>query len=128
MHRQKDNYLYYESLSDSGTFQFLHNKDYFKMPKSSSNFSLARDKQLAVTVTRSCWALWDTSTGRLLAQLADAPLGAIVTHAIITPTGDNVLTAESGNVVIWDTPEQQVCGFFLKSITFLFYRSLVKLG
>lgn len=71
-------------------------------------FSLARDKCLAVTVTRSCWGLWDTSTGKLLAQLAEAPLGAIVTHAVITPSGDNVITAESGNVIIWDTPEKQV--------------------
>lgn len=70
--------------------------------------SLARDKQLAVTVTRSCWGLWDTGTGKLLAQLAEAPLGAIVTQAVITPTGDNVITAESGNVVIWDTQEKQV--------------------
>lgn len=73
--------------------------------------SLARDKNLAVTATRSCWGLWDTSTGKLLAQLADAPLGAIVTHAVITPTGDNVITAESGNVVIWDLLEKQVLFF-----------------
>lgn len=70
--------------------------------------SLARDQHLAVTVTRSCWGLWDTRAGKLLAQLADAPLGAIVTHAVITPSGENVVTAESGNVVIWDTPERQV--------------------
>ena len=73
-----------------------------------STSSLARDQQLAVTVTRSCWGLWDTRAGKLLAQLADAPLGAIVTHAVITPSGENVVTAESGNVVIWDTPERQV--------------------
>lgn len=83
-------------------------------------FSLARDKQLAVTVTRSCWGLWDTSTGKLLAQLADAPLGAIVTHAVVTPTGDNVVTAESGNVVIWDIAEQQVLvGNKFKSNTYI---------
>lgn len=29
-------------------------------------------------------------------------------HAVITPTGENVLTAESGNVVIWDLAEKQV--------------------
>lgn len=59
-------------------------------------------------MTRSCWGLWDTSNGKLLAQLADAPLGAIVTHAVITPTGEHVVTAESGNVIIWDTVEKQV--------------------
>ncbi|XP_052753046.1 NACHT and WD repeat domain-containing protein 2 [Galleria mellonella] len=87
-------------------FEQVHKIDRQELPIDS--ISLARDKPLAVTVTRSCWGLWDTSTGRLLAQLADAPLGAIVTHAVITPTGDNVITAESGNVVIWDTPEKQV--------------------
>ncbi|XP_026317171.1 NACHT and WD repeat domain-containing protein 2 [Hyposmocoma kahamanoa] len=87
-------------------FEQVHKIDRQELPIDS--ISLARDKQLAVTVTRSCWGLWDTSTGRLLAQLADAPLGAIVTHAVITPTGENVLTAESGNVVIWDLVEKQV--------------------
>ncbi|CAH2243694.1 jg8754 [Pararge aegeria aegeria] len=87
-------------------FEQVHKIDRQELPIDS--ISLARDQQLAVTVTRSCWGLWDTSTGRLLAQLADAPLGAIVTHAVITPTGDNVITAESGNVVMWDTPEKQV--------------------
>ncbi|KAJ0171169.1 hypothetical protein K1T71_013368 [Dendrolimus kikuchii] len=86
-------------------FEQVHKIDRQELPIDS--ISLARDKQLAVTVTRSCWGLWDTSTGKLLAQLAEAPLGAIVTHAVITPTGDNVVTAESGNVVIWDTPEKQ---------------------
>ncbi|CAK1595571.1 unnamed protein product [Parnassius mnemosyne] len=87
-------------------FEQVHKIDRQELPIDS--ISLAKDKQLAVTVTRSCWGLWDTSTGRLLAQLADAPLGAIVTHAVITPAGDSVITAESGNVVIWDIAEKQV--------------------
>ncbi|XP_013168603.1 PREDICTED: NACHT and WD repeat domain-containing protein 2 [Papilio xuthus] len=87
-------------------FEQVHKIDRQELPIDA--ISLARDKQLAVTVTRSCWGLWDTSSGRLLAQLADAPLGAIVTHAVITPVGDNVVTAESGNVVIWDIAEKQV--------------------
>ncbi|CAB3255055.1 unnamed protein product [Arctia plantaginis] len=86
-------------------FEQVHKIDRQELPIDS--ISLARDKCLAVTVTRSCWGLWDTSTGKLLAQLAEAPLGAIVTHAVITPSGDNVITAESGNVIIWDTPEKQ---------------------
>ncbi|KAF9823507.1 hypothetical protein SFRURICE_011360 [Spodoptera frugiperda] len=85
-------------------FEQVHKIDRQELPIDS--ISLARDKCLAVTVTRSCWGLWDTSTGKLLAQLAEAPLGAIVTHAVITPSGDNVVTAESGNIVIWDTVEK----------------------
>ncbi|CAG4962206.1 unnamed protein product [Colias eurytheme] len=87
-------------------FEQVHKIDRQELPIDS--VSLARDKPLAVTVTRSCWGLWDTRTGRLLAQLADAPLGAIVTHAVITPSGDHVVTAESGNVVMWDVVDQQV--------------------
>ncbi|GBP66180.1 NACHT and WD repeat domain-containing protein 2 [Eumeta japonica] len=70
-------------------------------------FRLARDKQLAVSVTRSCWGLWNTENGKLLAQMADAPLGAIVTYAMITPNGDHVVTAESGYVIVWDTVEKK---------------------
>ncbi|XP_053618962.1 NACHT and WD repeat domain-containing protein 2 [Plodia interpunctella] len=87
-------------------FEQVHKIDRQELPIDS--ISLARDQRLAATATRSCWGLWDTSTGKLIAQLADAPLGAIVTHAVITPSGENVITAESGNVVIWDTPEKQV--------------------
>ncbi|CAH0599180.1 unnamed protein product [Chrysodeixis includens] len=86
-------------------FEQVHKIDRQELPIDS--ISLARDKQLAVTVTRSCWGLWDTSNGKLLGQLAEAPLGAIVTHAVITPSGDNVVTAESGNVIIWDIVERQ---------------------
>ncbi|XP_022837099.1 NACHT and WD repeat domain-containing protein 2 [Spodoptera litura] len=85
-------------------FEQVHKIDRQELPIDS--ISLARDKCLAVTVTRSCWGLWNTSTGKLLAQLAEAPLGAIVTHAVITPSGDNVVTAESGNIVIWDVVEK----------------------
>ncbi|XP_048000249.1 NACHT and WD repeat domain-containing protein 2-like [Leguminivora glycinivorella] len=87
-------------------FEQVHKIDRQELPIDAQ--SLARDQHLAATVTRSCWGLWDTSTGHLLAQLADAPLGAIVTHAVITPNGENVVTAESGNVIIWDTQEKQV--------------------
>ncbi|XP_063370018.1 NACHT and WD repeat domain-containing protein 2 [Cydia amplana] len=87
-------------------FEQVHKIDRQELPIDAQ--SLARDQRLAATVTRSCWGLWDTSTGHLLAQLADAPLGAIVTHAVITPSGENVVTAESGNVIIWDTQEKQV--------------------
>ncbi|CAG5058300.1 unnamed protein product [Parnassius apollo] len=90
-------------LTQSNSFIISNNNTF-----AVAGVSLAKDKQLAVTVTRSCWGLWDTSTGRLLAQLADAPLGAIVTHAVITPAGDSVITAESGNVVIWDIAEKQI--------------------
>ena len=49
------------------------------------SISLCQSAGLAVTVTRGCVGVWDMQIGRLIARLADSPLGAIVTHAAITP-------------------------------------------
>ncbi|EEB13481.1 conserved hypothetical protein [Pediculus humanus corporis] len=57
---------------------------------------------IAVTVTRSCVGVWDLMIGKLLARLADSPLGAIVTHAVITQNGRYIISAESGNIIIWN--------------------------
>ena len=46
--------------------------------------SLAPKQPLAITVTRNCVGIWNVKLGRLVARLADSPLGAIVTHAEIT--------------------------------------------
>lgn len=51
------------------------------------NESISQSAGIAVTVTRSCVGVWDILVGRLISQLADSPLGAIVTHALITPDG-----------------------------------------
>ncbi|XP_064214500.1 NACHT and WD repeat domain-containing protein 2 isoform X2 [Tribolium castaneum] len=70
--------------------------------------SLSDDLSLAVTVTRNCVGVWDLRIGKLMAKLADSPLGAIVTHAIITPDGKYIISAESGNFLIWLRLTQQV--------------------
>jgi len=57
---------------------------------------------LAATVTRGCVGIWDINTGRLIQQLANNLLGAIVTHALITPDGKYVVCSESGNLLIWN--------------------------
>jgi hypothetical protein len=48
-------------------------------------------------------------TGKLIDKLADSPLGAIVTHAMISKSGKHVITAESGHVLVWDLFESSVC-------------------
>ncbi|KAL3270705.1 hypothetical protein HHI36_021233 [Cryptolaemus montrouzieri] len=63
--------------------------------------SLSNDLSLAVTVTRNCVGVWNLRIGKLIAKLADSPLGAIVTHASITPSGRYIISAESGNFLIW---------------------------
>lgn len=50
-------------------------------------FSVCQEAGLAVTVTRGFVGVWDMQAGHLMSQLADSPLGAIVTNALITPSG-----------------------------------------
>lgn len=54
------------------------------------SISLSDNLSLAVTATRNCVGVWDLRIGKLVCKLADSPLGAIVTHAIITPDGKYV--------------------------------------
>lgn len=72
------------------------------------NISLSDDGELAVTVTRSCIGVWELKTGRLLARLADSPLGAIVTHAELTPNGRFIVSSETGKIIIWNRITEQV--------------------
>ncbi|KAI8121835.1 NACHT and WD repeat domain-containing protein 2 [Lucilia cuprina] len=71
------------------------------------NISLS-EVDLAVTVTRSCVGVWETRTGRLITKLADSPLGAIVTHAEITPDGRYIISSETGKFLIWNRVSEQV--------------------
>lgn len=63
---------------------------------------MSQNSGLAATVTRGCVGIWDINTGRLIQQLADNLLGAIVTHALITPDGKYIVCSESGNLLIWN--------------------------
>lgn len=72
------------------------------------NISLSNDGEIASTVTRSCIGAWELKTGRLLAKLADSPLGAIVTHAEITPNGKYIISSETGKLIIWNRLTEQV--------------------
>lgn len=72
------------------------------------SISLSKDLSLAVTATRNCVGVWDLRIGKLLAKLADSPLGAIVTHAQITKDGKYIVSAESGNFLIWHRLTEQV--------------------
>lgn len=61
-----------------------------------------------MTVTRSCVGVWETRSGRLITKLADSPLGAIVTHAEITPDGRYIISSETGKFLIWNRVSEQV--------------------
>ncbi|XP_055685545.1 NACHT and WD repeat domain-containing protein 2 [Lutzomyia longipalpis] len=72
------------------------------------SISLSQETDFAVTVTRGCVGVWDIRQGRLLAKLADSPLGAIVTHSEITPDGRYILSSETGKILIWNRVSEQV--------------------
>lgn len=73
-----------------------------------THFSLSKDGELAVTVTRSCVGIWEIRTGRLLSKLADSPLGAVVTHAEISPNSRYIISSETGKLLIWNRVTEQV--------------------
>ncbi|XP_073979529.1 NACHT and WD repeat domain-containing protein 2 isoform X2 [Rhodnius prolixus] len=72
------------------------------------SISVCQEAGLAVTVTRGFVGVWDIQAGHLISQLADSPLGAIVTHATITSTGKYIISAESGNFLVWNRITEQV--------------------
>ncbi|XP_059619516.1 NACHT and WD repeat domain-containing protein 2 [Phlebotomus argentipes] len=72
------------------------------------SISLSQETDFAVTVTRGCVGVWEIRQGRLLSKLADSPLGAIVTHAEITPDGRYILSSETGKILIWNRVSEQV--------------------
>lgn len=74
----------------------------------TENYFSLSEVDLAVTVTRSCVGVWETRTGRLITKLADSPLGAIVTHAEITPDGRYIISSETGKFLIWNRVSEQV--------------------
>uniref|UniRef100_A0A6P7FQL4 NACHT and WD repeat domain-containing protein 2 n=1 Tax=Diabrotica virgifera virgifera TaxID=50390 RepID=A0A6P7FQL4_DIAVI len=87
-------------------FETVHVIDRHELQVDS--ISLSDNLSLAVTATRNCVGVWDLRVGKLTAKLADSPLGAIVTQAIITPDGKYIMSAESGNILIWLRLTQQV--------------------
>ncbi|XP_039275654.1 NACHT and WD repeat domain-containing protein 2 [Nilaparvata lugens] len=87
------------------------------------SISICQASGIAVTVTRGSVGVWDLQIGRLITQLADSPLGAIVTHALITPDGRYIISSESGNVLVWNRLTEQVISKQeqpgIKQLTFL---------
>ncbi|XP_065565326.1 NACHT and WD repeat domain-containing protein 2-like isoform X3 [Artemia franciscana] len=87
-------------------FEQVHSIDRHELQIDS--ISLCESKELAVTVTRGCVGIWHLTTGKLVTRLADSPLGAIVTHAVVTKDGEYIISAESGNILIWNLPHKKV--------------------
>lgn len=71
------------------------------------NISLSQT-DMAATVTRGCLGVWNIRSGQLLTKLADSHLGAIVTHAEITPDGRLIVSSETGKLLFWNRVSEQV--------------------
>ncbi|CAL8088660.1 unnamed protein product [Orchesella dallaii] len=72
------------------------------------SISISPEAYIAATSTRNCVGVWDLRLGKLIGKLADSPLGAIVTHAVVTKSGRNIISAESGFLLIWNVHEGKV--------------------
>ena len=83
----------------------VHSIDRHEKP--IDNISLAGSAFIGATATRNCVGIWNLETGRLLKSLANSP-NAIVSHALITSDGQNMVSAESGHVLIWDIEREAV--------------------
>ncbi|UYV69119.1 NWD2 [Cordylochernes scorpioides] len=87
-------------------FEQVHAID--RMDSAIDSISMSSVQDLAITVTRNCVGVWNVITGKLLCKLADSPVGAIVTNAVITSDAKYIISAESGNLLYWDTEDGNV--------------------
>lgn len=78
----------------------------------------AAESSVVVTPTRSCIGVWNMKTGRLAKRLSNGS-HSIVTHAVVTRDGQYVISAESGNVVVWDVGSGTVVRMIDKSVEVL---------
>uniref|UniRef100_T1J835 NACHT domain-containing protein n=1 Tax=Strigamia maritima TaxID=126957 RepID=T1J835_STRMM len=87
-------------------FEQVHVIDRHDMPVNFISISPVTAR--AATATRNCTGIWSMRTGRLLYKLVDAPVGAIVTQALITCDGSHLVSLENDNFLIWHIDNQQV--------------------
>ncbi|KAG1670315.1 NACHT and WD repeat domain-containing protein 2 [Nymphon striatum] len=87
-------------------FEQVHAIDRHELPV--NDLSICSQFNIVVTVTRNCIGLWNLETGKLLAKLADNPVGAIISHAVITDDARFVVSVESGYIMTWKLETYQV--------------------
>lgn len=69
---------------------------------------LAANAYVGATTTRNCVGVWNLDTGRLMKTLATSAHSSIVTHSAITADAAYVISAESGNILLWDVTKEKV--------------------
>ncbi|XP_064648000.1 NACHT and WD repeat domain-containing protein 2-like [Lineus longissimus] len=79
-----------------------------RMEKPVDTISIAANAYVGATVARNCVGIWNLETGELKSTLAHTGASAIVSHALITANAEYVVSAESGNVLIWDVEKEKM--------------------
>ena len=70
--------------------------------------SIASSAFICATTTRNCVGIWNLENGKIIKTLANSAHSSIVTHSTITADSQYVVSAESGNVIIWDINREKV--------------------
>lgn len=73
-----------------------------------SDLSVSTLYNIVITITRSFIGLWNLQTGELLAKLADSPIGAIISHAVIASDARFIVSVESEHIMTWKLETYQV--------------------
>lgn len=85
-------------------FEQVHAIDRMELPIESIAFG----NEIAASVTRSSVGVWHLKTGKLVSSLAYSPIGAIVTHAVISLDGNKLVSVESNHIHVWDLRTSKV--------------------
>ena len=79
-----------------------------RLEKPIEAVSLATNAYVGAVTTRNCVGVWNLESGKLMKTLANSQHSSIVTHSVITADAMYVVSAESGNILIWDVETEKV--------------------
>ncbi len=79
-----------------------------RLEKPIESVSLAANVYVGATTTRNCVGIWNLESGRLIKTLSNSAHSSIVTHSVLSADASILVSAESGNVLIWDVDRESV--------------------
>ena len=78
----------------------VHPIDHLERP--IETVELAHDAGICVTSSRNMVVVWSLQTGRIVKSFPSNSRSAIITHAVVTTSGEYIVSAESGSIVFWN--------------------------
>ncbi|KAK2159956.1 hypothetical protein LSH36_143g06049 [Paralvinella palmiformis] len=79
-----------------------------RLEKPIEAVSLAAHTYLGATTTRNCVGIWNLENGKIAKTLANSAHSSIVTHSVLNKEASYLVSAESGQVLIWDVDKEKV--------------------